>query len=141
MGELTDKQRAFVYEYMKDRNATQAAIRAGYSPNSAQEQGSRLLSNAMVAEFLAQQEAELKRDLRERFAEEAEMAFETVVKIAKGISPPGVKKPSARTVLDAAKDLLDRAGYKPTDKIDAHVENDGQLNVIFNVPRPKKGDE
>jgi phage terminase small subunit len=141
MGELTDKQKAFVYEYMKDRNATQAAIRAGYSPNSAQEQGSRLLSNAMVAEFLAQQEAELKRDLRERFIEEAEMAFETVVKIAQGISPPGVKKPSARTVLDAAKDLLDRAGYKPTDKIDAHVENDGQLSVIFNIPRPKKEGE
>jgi hypothetical protein len=141
MAELTPKQRAFVLEYLKDRNATQAAIRAGYSEASAYSQASELLKNPKVAEFLAQQEAELKRDLRERFMEEAEMAFETVVKIAQGISPPGVKKPSARTVLDAAKDLLDRAGYKPTDKIDAHVENDGQLNVVFNIPRPKKEGE
>jgi hypothetical protein len=141
MGELTPKQRAFVLEYLKDRNATQAAIRAGYSEDTAYSQGQRLLKNVEVAEFLAQQEAELKRDLRERFVEEAEMAFETVLKIAQGISPPGVKKPSARTVLDAAKDLLDRAGYKPTDKIDAHVENDGQLSVIFNIPRPKKEGE
>jgi phage terminase small subunit len=141
MGELTDKQKAFVYEYMKSKNATRAAVAAGYSEKTAYSIGSELLKKPEVAEFLAQQEAELKRDLRERFAEEAEMAFETVVKIAQGISPPGVKKPSARTVLDAAKDLLDRAGYKPTDKIDAHVENDGQLNVVFNIPRPKKEGE
>lgn len=32
---LTDKQRAFVFEYLKDKNATQAAIRAGYSAKTA----------------------------------------------------------------------------------------------------------
>ena len=36
---LTDKQQRFVEEYMVDLNATQAAIRAGYSPNTAAEQG------------------------------------------------------------------------------------------------------
>lgn len=46
--ELTPKQRAFVREYLIDLNATQAAIRAGYSENTAQEQSSRLLSNVMV---------------------------------------------------------------------------------------------
>lgn len=46
--ELTAKQRAFVREYLIDLNATQAAIRAGYSAATAQEQGSRLLSNVMV---------------------------------------------------------------------------------------------
>lgn len=35
MGKLTPKQRRFVEEYLIDLNATQAAIRAGYSPNSA----------------------------------------------------------------------------------------------------------
>ncbi len=44
----TDKQAAFVREYVKDWNATEAAIRAGYSEHKAQEQGSRLLSNVMV---------------------------------------------------------------------------------------------
>ena len=46
--ELTDKQEAFCREYMVDFNATQAAIRTGYSKRTAQVQGSRLLSNVMV---------------------------------------------------------------------------------------------
>ena len=45
---LTPKQQRFVDEYLIDLNATQAAIRAGYSPKTAQEQSSRLLSNVMV---------------------------------------------------------------------------------------------
>jgi phage terminase small subunit len=45
---LTPKQEAFVREYLIDLNATQAAIRAGYSAKTAQEQSSRLLSKAMV---------------------------------------------------------------------------------------------
>jgi phage terminase small subunit len=45
---LTDKQETFIREYLVDLNATQAAIRANYSKNTAQEQGSRLLSNVMV---------------------------------------------------------------------------------------------
>jgi phage terminase small subunit len=46
---LTPKQEAFCQEYLVDLNATQAAARAGYSEATAQEQGSRLLSNVMVA--------------------------------------------------------------------------------------------
>ena len=49
MEALTDKQEAFCQEYLLDLNATQAAIRAGYSEATAQEQSSRLLSNVMVA--------------------------------------------------------------------------------------------
>lgn len=48
-GKLTAKQQRFVEEYLVDLNATQAAIRAGYSKKTAQEQSSRLLSNVMVA--------------------------------------------------------------------------------------------
>jgi phage terminase small subunit len=45
---LTDKQRRFVDEYLITLNATQAAIKSGYSEKTAQEQSSRLLSNVMV---------------------------------------------------------------------------------------------
>lgn len=48
MSELTSKQQLFVDEYMIDRNATQAAIRAGYSAATAEQQGSRLLRNVQV---------------------------------------------------------------------------------------------
>lgn len=39
MAKLTPKQERFCEEYLIDLNATQAAIRAGYSANTAREQG------------------------------------------------------------------------------------------------------
>lgn len=45
---MTDKQKRFCEEYLIDLNATQAAIRAGYSPKTANEQGSRLLANVSI---------------------------------------------------------------------------------------------
>lgn len=45
---LTDKQERFCQEYMIDSNATQAAIRAGYSAKTAQEQGSQHLSKLII---------------------------------------------------------------------------------------------
>lgn len=47
--ELTPKQRAFVREYLIDLNATQAAIRAGYSESGASVEGCRLLANVKIA--------------------------------------------------------------------------------------------
>ena len=49
MPKLTAKQQLFVEEYLKDLNATQAAIRAGYAPKGAEVRGSELLSNRKVA--------------------------------------------------------------------------------------------
>lgn len=46
---LTPKAKLFVREYLKDFNATQAAIRAGYSPATARAQGSRMLTNVNIA--------------------------------------------------------------------------------------------
>jgi len=54
---LNDKQQRFVQEYLVDLNATQAAIRAGYSKATAQQQGSRLLLNVVVAEAIAEGQA------------------------------------------------------------------------------------
>ena len=52
MAKLTWKQTAFIDEYMKDFNGTQAAIRAGYSPDSAQQIASENLSKPLVKEEL-----------------------------------------------------------------------------------------
>ena len=46
---MTDKQNVFVQEYLKDLNATQAAIRAGYSAHTAYSIGQRLLSNVEIS--------------------------------------------------------------------------------------------
>lgn len=51
---LTPKQRRFVDEYLIDLNATQAAIRAKYSKNTANEQGARLLANVSVQAAIAE---------------------------------------------------------------------------------------
>ena len=45
---ITNKQKQFCKEYIIDSNATQAAIRAGYSPKTAAEQGCRLLSKVHI---------------------------------------------------------------------------------------------
>jgi phage terminase small subunit len=46
--ELNPKQAAFVREYLVDLNGTQAAIRAGYSPKTANEQAAQLLAKLSV---------------------------------------------------------------------------------------------
>ena len=46
--EFTPKQQKFCEEYLIDLNATQAAIRAGYSEDTANQQGPRLLVNVGV---------------------------------------------------------------------------------------------
>lgn len=53
---LTAKQQRFVDEYLKDLNATQAAIRAGYSKKTADQQASRLLTNVKVRAYLAERQ-------------------------------------------------------------------------------------
>ena len=45
---MTPKQERFCEEYLVDLNATQAAIRAGYSKKTANEQGARLLVNVSI---------------------------------------------------------------------------------------------
>lgn len=53
---LTAQQRCFVAEYLKDHNATQAAIRAGYSKRNAGKIGPELLGKTRVAQAIAQQQ-------------------------------------------------------------------------------------
>lgn len=56
--QLSEQRQRFVDEYLIDLNGTQAAIRAGYSVKTAQEQASRLLSNVMVQEAISKKMAE-----------------------------------------------------------------------------------
>lgn len=54
---MTPKQEAFVQEYLIDLNATQAAIRAGYSAKTAASQGERLLRNVEVMKAVTEAKA------------------------------------------------------------------------------------
>src|SRR5690554_2819403 len=57
MAALTAKQERFVSEYLVDLNATQAAIRAGYSRRTAEQQGFQLLKKTSVATAIAEAKA------------------------------------------------------------------------------------
>ena len=68
---LAPKRQRFVAEYLKDLNATQAAIRTGYSPRSAEVTGCRLLRDAKVSQAIAAG--------RERLGERAELSAAKVL--------------------------------------------------------------
>ena len=61
MAKLTDKQTAFVREYLVDLNATQAAIRAGYSERTASRIGPQLLGKTCVREAIEKAQAKRAR--------------------------------------------------------------------------------
>lgn len=63
MPKLTDKQTAFVREYLVDLNATQAAIRAGYSERTAYSVGQRLLKNVEIQRAVAAAQAKRARQV------------------------------------------------------------------------------
>lgn len=67
---LSPKQARFVQEFLKDNNATQAAIRAGYSDGGAKQQGSRLLTYANVAAAISKGQ--------KRVAKKAEITTESL---------------------------------------------------------------
>lgn len=52
---LTAKQKMFVANYIVDLNATQAAVKSGYSVKTANEQASRLLANVNIQQAVQEQ--------------------------------------------------------------------------------------
>lgn len=98
---LTAKQAAFVAEYLIDLNATQAAIRAGYSKKTANEQASRLLANVNVAAAVTK--AKVKRQARTEITQDsvvrelAKLGFADIRKAVNwGSKPSPTDDPSAR---------------------------------------------
>lgn len=92
MDKLTAKQQRFVEEYLIDLNATQAAIRAGYSEKTAASQGQRLLNNVEIASAVSV--AQMARSKRTEItqdrvlAELAKIGFSDIRKAVKwGVSP------------------------------------------------------
>lgn len=84
--ELTDRQARFCEEYLIDLNATQAAIRAGYSEKTANEQGARLLANVSVQEKIAELKAE-----RAKRAKRTEMTQDSVIQELAAVARAEVK--------------------------------------------------
>ena len=86
---MTSREKAFIEEYVKDENGTQAAIRAGYSPNGARVRAHKLLTKdnirAEIDTKIAQREEETRRleeERRERLRVDEDRVLDELAKIA-----------------------------------------------------------
>lgn len=122
---LTDKQRAFALEYPKDFNATQAAIRAGYSPKTARQAGYK---NMMKVDILA--------DIEEAFKTRAMSLDEVLSRLtnmARGLEPSKIS--DGKAVYDALAALHLMAKYHGLlkERIEQTVKDEHE--VILRVVR------
>jgi phage terminase small subunit len=83
---LTERQKAFADEYLIDLNATQAAIRAGYSKKTAYSQGQRALKNVEINNYIQSRLAEKEK---ERIASQDEV-LEYLTNVIRGTSKASV---------------------------------------------------
>ncbi len=126
---MNARQKRFCDEYLIDCNATQAAIRTGYSPKTAYSNGQRLLKNAEVKSRID----ELLEQLHSEKTADAQEIMEYLTKVVRGESRSDVlslcgdgcqkvikKPPDEKERLKAAELLGKRYGLF-TDKVDAAV--------------------
>ena len=138
---MTAKQQRFCDEYLIDLNATQAAIRAGYSEKNARNIASENLAKPNIKQYIdermAEKESELIADQNEVLkyltsVMRGESASEVVVVegIGDGCSEARAmqKAPDEKERLKAAELLGKRYGLY-TEKIDADIDTD--LNITI----------
>lgn len=120
---LTPKQRLFADEYIKSGNATDAAIKAGYSPKTAQQMGSENLLKPVIKSYIDAKLAEIEshkiadaKEILEYFTAVLRGETREVVVVATPTGAQEVKKaPDEKTKLAAARELLKR--YPMSDEI------------------------
>ena len=152
---MTEKQKRFCDEYLIDLNATQAAIRSGYSAKTAKQIGQQNLTKLDIQEYinkrLAEKEAELIADQDEilrtltRVLRRQEM--DTVVVTCKERSskydekgkkvtieqevPQLVQVPTKVSDLNKAAELLGKRYALFTDKVETDVDMDLNITIDY----------
>lgn len=143
MAKLTAKQKRFCDEYLIDLNATQAAIRAGYSKKYANTNVTKLLQNTTIKQYIDARMAEKEKEL---IADQDEVlryltsvlrgesqSTELVVEgTGEGCSEARtiLKEPSEKDRLKAAELLGKRYGLY-TDKIETDVDMELNINIDY----------
>lgn len=127
---MTEKQKRFCDEYLVDSNATQAAIRAGYSKSSAGRNANRMMKNDEIKSYI---EAALTR-LQTKKVADAQEVMEYLTSVLRGESQSSVlardkigaervieKPPDEKERLRAAELLGKRYGLY-TEKVDLDAD-------------------
>lgn len=137
MAKMTEKQKRFCDEYLISLNATQAAIKAGYSKKTANRIATENLSKLVIKEYIAQRMAEKESKL---IADQDEV-LKYLTSVLRGETESSVlslcgdgyqevikKNPDEKERLKAAELLGKRYGLY-TDKIEADIDTD--LNITI----------
>lgn len=118
---LNARQEVFCKEYLIDLNATQAAIRAGYSERTAKSQGNRLLTNVDILTRV--------KELKDKRADELELDAYWVLKRLKDISDRSMQAEPVMTFDPASGGMVESGEYefdstganKATELIGKHI--------------------
>ena len=124
--QLTQRQIRFVQDFMKSNNVTQAAIRSGYSKKTASVQGSRLLTNVKVAEYVDAINERLESD---KIADIQEV-MEYLTSVMRGDTKDQFD-------LDASLSERTRAASELAKRLDVRAKTlniEGVVNIIDDIP-------
>jgi len=145
MAKLNEKQKKFCKEYVLDFNATQAAIRAGYSKKTASVIGYENLRKPQIQEYFKKlmkkplEKADVSIDNVLNYAVEIRSRCMTeepvMVKTSEGMEESGEWKFDASNALKA-NEQLGKYLKMFTDKVE--VDSNQEVTINFNIPRPKK---
>jgi|TARA_R100000656_G_scaffold96010_1_gene69730 phage terminase small subunit len=108
-------QEKFVDHFCLTGNATQAAIEAGYSQKTAKQQGHRLKNQLGQA---------IEEKIKKLLLAKIPLGINWLLELAESSQSDSVR-------LGAVKDLLDRAGLKPIERIEqTNVENKSRDEIL-----------
>lgn len=107
---MDGRQLKFAKHYALTNNAYRSAIAAGYSENYAKSQSYKLLDNVGIRDEIEKAQNDILEEIKNLIIPGANKALRYMLDALEDKEvPPTVKK-------DIAKDLLDRAGFKPVDR-------------------------
>ena len=123
---LNPRQILFVQEYMKTNNINQSAIKAGYSPKTARSQGSRLLCNVNIRNYI--------EAIRERLDDAKIADIQEVMEYLTSVMR-GEKKDQFD--LEAALSERTKAASELAKRLDVRARNlniECAVNIIDDIP-------
>lgn len=144
MVKLTEKQRRFCEEYLIDLNATQAAIRAGYSKKTAAQTAARLLTNVKVQEYIQERQKELAK--RTEITQDSVLHELALIAFAKASDYAKVIEKDAMIEVEGNMvPMLDEAGnpvkYKTVEPILTDELTEEQKRAIAVIKKGRDGFE
>lgn len=136
---LTLKQQKFADEYIISGNATQSAIKAGYSEKYANTNAVKLLQNTTIKAYLDERLSELnskkiadQQEVLEFFtaAMRGELTEPMAIGLGDGVQQIIEVRPNIATRKSAAVELAKRYGLS-TSKVDVNVKSENKLAGIL----------